>query len=115
MKRENSENITLEHNCRAVIGSLMYAMLCSRPNISISISILSCYQSCASETLRVLRYIQGTLHLSLVFRKDQGQDGDVIVGFSDSDWAGDRVDRKSSSGYKCMGALSRGHLVSKTQ
>lgn len=54
----------------------MYAMRCSRPDISISISILSCYIKLLSETLwqalkRVLRYIQGTLHLSLVFRKDQ--------------------------------------------
>jgi len=80
-------------------------MLCSRPDFSISISILSRYQKCASYELwqalkRVLRYIQGTLNYSLIFKcRDSFNEANCIVGFCDSDWAGDGVDRKSTSGY----------------
>lgn len=101
LKREGSESEEIENKCRSLIGGLMYAMLCTRPDLSICISILSRYQSCASNDLwialkRVLRYVQGTLNLSLVFKSD---DKKVILGYVDSDWAGDKVDRKSTAGY----------------
>lgn len=102
LKRKNSESIEIEERCRAAIGSIMYAMLCSRPDLCISISILSRYQSTASSQLwqsikRVLRYVQKTQNLSLVFRKTDFQN--EIEGYADADWAGDRTDRKSTSGY----------------
>lgn len=102
LKRERSESPEIEAKCRALIGSLMYIMLCSRPDLCISISILSRYQSCASQDLwvalkRILRYIQGTLDVSLIFENKNYSN--IIEGFSDSDWGGDRVDRKSTTGY----------------
>jgi len=51
LKREKSESEELEHRCRKLIGTLMYVMLCTRPDLCNSISILSRYQSCASEDL----------------------------------------------------------------
>lgn len=45
----------------------------------------------------MLRYIQKTLNLSLIFEKHSIKN--AIEGYADSDWAGDRVDRKSTSGY----------------
>lgn len=93
--RSASESCELENKCRALIGSLMYSMLCSRPDLSISISILSRYQKCASNELwqalkRVLRYIQGTLNYSLIFKcRESFNEANCIVGFCDSDWAGD--------------------------
>lgn len=101
LKRDKSESPEIEHRCRKVIGSLMYAMLCSRPDLCLSISILSRYQSCASNDLwvalkRVLRYVKGSLQLSLVFKRGKIKD---IIGFVDSDWAGDKVDRRSTGGY----------------
>lgn len=104
LKRDNniSENQDIENKCRKAIGALMYAMLCSRPDLCISINILSRYQSCASLHLwhaikRVLRYLQNTINVSLVFRKTDVKY--IIEGYADADWAGDRVDRKSTSGY----------------
>ena len=38
---------------------------------------------------RILRYLKGTANLGLLYRRDE--DGD-LVGFSDSDWAGDSDD-----------------------
>lgn len=82
----------------------MYAMICTRPDLCISISILSRYQSCASEELwvclkRILRYVKGSLNCSLVFQKGTSCDASMICGYVDSDWAGDKVDRKSTAGY----------------
>lgn len=43
---------------------------------------------------RTLRYLKGTLHLGLWFRKGQP----LLQAFSDADWAGCPVDRRSTSG-----------------
>ena len=45
---------------------------------------------------RILRYLQGTRNHGLVFTAG---DQDMLLGFSDSDWAGDIVTRRSTSGY----------------
>lgn len=91
-----------EAPCRHVIGCLMYAMLCTRPDICAAISILSRYQSKNNAELwkclkHLLRYIKGTVNLKLTYEKcDYRQ---LIVGYADSDWAGDELDRKSTTGY----------------
>ena len=46
---------------------------------------------------RIVRYIKGTKDFGLLYKKGDMR-GDLI-GFSDSDFAGDRHDRKSTSGY----------------
>lgn len=68
------ESLEIEQKYRKLIGALMYAMLCTRLNLSISIGILRRFQSRASQDLwialkRVLRYLQGTVNLNLVFTK----------------------------------------------
>ena len=45
---------------------------------------------------RIMRYLKGTMNYGLCY--DKGKPGDC-VGFSDSDWAGDINDRRSTSGY----------------
>ena len=61
--------------CRTAIGSLMYAMLCSQPDLSYSIGLLSSFQSKPSKALwklikRILRYVKGTLNFKLKFMKN---------------------------------------------
>ena len=95
-------DLNLEEKCRRVIGCLMYAMLGSRPDLCAAMSILSRYQSKPSENLwkslkRLLRYVKGTVDLSLVYKCDESCP--ILVGYADADWAGDGVDRKSTSGY----------------
>ena len=41
-------------------------------------------------------FLKGTANLGMLFRRDEDSD---LVGFSDSDWAGDSDDRRSTSGY----------------
>ncbi len=60
--------------CRNIIGSLIYDMLCTLPDLCHTVSLLSQYQSKPSGRLwilikRVLRYVKGTLDLKLTFTK----------------------------------------------
>ena len=48
------------------------------------------------EIKRVLRYLRGTIGYGLVYLK--GQSKARLLGYSDSDFAGDEQDRKSTSG-----------------
>lgn len=101
LSKENVNNKDLIHRCRKLIGSLMYAMLGTRPDICFALSYLSRYQDCASEDLwkalkRILRYIKGSINLKLIYcsREDR-----PLLGYTDADWAGNTEDRKSTSGY----------------
>lgn len=100
LKREKSENPIIERKCRQLIGSLMYAVCGTRPDLCVSVYFLSRYQHCASVMLykslkRILRYIKGTLDFALVYSST----GTGMQGFVDADWAGDTQDRKSTTGY----------------
>jgi hypothetical protein len=45
---------------------------------------------------RILRYVQGTITFGIHYGADSTL---YLIGFTDSDWAGDNIDRKSTSGY----------------
>jgi len=47
---------------------------------------------------RVFRYLRGTKHHELTFQKEGG-DGLVLKGYTNADWASDKNDQKSTSGY----------------
>ncbi|XP_045791368.1 secreted RxLR effector protein 161-like [Trifolium pratense] len=87
---------------RRLIGSLRY--LCNtRPDIPYNVGIVSRYMerpkiSHLSATKRILRYIKGTLDSGIVFQTSDGSNFD-LVGYTDSDWCGDKDDRKSTAGY----------------
>jgi hypothetical protein len=100
--RENEVSKVDNKVYREMVGSLIYAMTCTRPDISWAVSKLSQKLSNPSDAdfvmlKHVFRYILGTLSYCLTFRKSTN--GLRLVGFSDSDWAGSRSDRKSTSGY----------------
>lgn len=102
LKQDHSESQEIETKCRRLIGSLMYAVLGSRPDLCTSVSLLSRYQHCASTLLykmllQVLRYVKATINLSLVFKRDVATE--CLEGFVDADWGGDPMDRKSTTGY----------------
>jgi hypothetical protein len=87
---------------RAVIGSLIYASTCTRPDVSYAVCILSQFMSDPGEehwmlAKRVLRYLKGSLGVQLVFGGDSG--GTELEGFADANWGEDIVDRRSYSGY----------------
>lgn len=95
-----------KHNapCRNVIGCLMYIMLCTRPDLSTSVNILSRYVNKNNIELwqclkRVLRYLKGTIDLKLCYQRCDDYKN-ILCGYVDSDWGGnDTQDRKSTTGY----------------
>lgn len=97
-KTESSHEKDLPY--QALIGSLMYLAVCSRPDIAHAVSLLSQFNNCYTKehwvsAKRVLRYLKGTLDYRLVYRKT----GMPLSGYVDADWAGDEIDRKSYTGF----------------
>ncbi|XP_050875702.1 secreted RxLR effector protein 161-like [Lathyrus oleraceus] len=92
-----------------VLGSLMYAQVCIRPDIAFIVGVLGRYQYGLGNNhwiaaKKVMRYLQRTKEYMLVFRKDDNLE---IVGYTDFDFAGCVNDRKSTSCYiKIGGAIS---------
>ena len=87
---------------REIVGSLIYAMTATRPDLSYVVTKLSQKMSAPSMqdmnvAKGVLRYLQGTLDYRLVFRK--AKENAYLQGYCDSDWASSYSDRKSISGY----------------
>ena len=77
----------------SAVGSLMYAMLCTRADICFTIGLVSCYQSKAAK--RIIRYLRGTSDLVLCY-----EGGDLkLKGYSDTDCGGDPDESRSTSGY----------------
>ena len=96
---------------QSAIGSLMWPAVHTRPDISYSVGVLSRY--CANPSpihcnlvIQIFQYLTRILDLGITFRSDTT---DELVGYTDSDWAGLKDRRKSTSGYAFL--LSRG-LVS---
>jgi hypothetical protein len=89
---------------QSLIGSIMYIMLGTRPDLAYTISALSKFSASAGNdhlimAKRVLRYLKQTAEIGLKYEKDCSPRVDYLHGFSDSDWAGDLGDRKSTGGF----------------
>ena len=88
----------------SVVGSLMYAMVCTRLDIAHAIGVLRRYMSKPGKehwtTInRVFRYLRGTTSYGLCHLGRPGLDRVVdIHGFVDVDWARDLDHRRSTSG-----------------
>jgi transposase InsO family protein len=84
---------------RGMIGSLLY-LTASRPDILFSVCLCARFQSDPREShmtavKRIFRYLKGTTNLGLLYRKSLDY---KLIGFCDADYAGDRIERKSTSG-----------------
>jgi hypothetical protein len=84
-----------------IVGSLMHLTVGTRPDIATAVNVVARFaarpsQAHLSAAKHVLRYINGTLGLKLQFG---GTQAPALVGWSDADWAGDAVKRRSTGGY----------------
>ena len=84
----------------SAVGSLMYAMVCTRPDIAHAVGVVSRFLSNPGKehwaaVKWILRYLRGTSKVCLCF----GNGKPVLDGFTDADMAGDVDSRKSTSGY----------------
>jgi hypothetical protein len=90
---------------RSMIGSLLY-LTASRPDIMFSVCMCARFQSNPKKAhihavKRILRYLKHTPSVGLWYPKGATFD---LIGYSDSDYAGCKIDRKSTSGGAiCLG------------
>ncbi|KAH9651797.1 Integrase catalytic domain-containing protein [Citrus sinensis] len=84
----------------SAVGSLMFAMICTRPDIAQAVGAVSRYMANPGgehwiAVKRILRYIRGTSDVALCY----GGSEFTVRGYVDSDFAGDLDKRKSTTGY----------------
>ncbi|XP_019179774.1 PREDICTED: uncharacterized protein LOC109174982 [Ipomoea nil] len=85
---------------RSLAGALQYLTI-NRPDLSYAVNLLCQHKHAPTTTdwaslKRVMRYVKGTLNLGLRISRSTSMD---IHAYSDSYWAGDQNDRKSTSGF----------------
>ncbi|KAL5725484.1 hypothetical protein ACHQM5_008624 [Ranunculus cassubicifolius] len=84
----------------STVGSLMYAMVCTRPDIAYAVGVVSRFLANPGKehwegVKWILRYLKGTSNMSICF----GGDRPTLEGYTDADMAGDIDSMKSTSGY----------------
>ncbi|XP_050945518.1 secreted RxLR effector protein 161-like [Cucumis melo] len=95
----------------SIVGSLLYAHTCTRPDISFVVGMLGKYQSNIGmdhwkAAKKVLRYLQGTKDYMLTYKRS---DHLKVIGYSNSNFSGCVDKRKSTFGYLFLlaeGAIS---------
>jgi hypothetical protein len=85
---------------QSAVGTLMYAMLGTRPDIAYAVSSVSRYAANPTKAhmaavKRIFSYLRGTIDLQLTFRGELTD----LVGYSDSDWGGDPATYRSTAGF----------------
>ncbi|RVW64728.1 Retrovirus-related Pol polyprotein from transposon TNT 1-94 [Vitis vinifera] len=106
-KNDLEKNTMKTISYASAISSLMYAQVCTRPNIAFIVNVLRRYLSNPGHdhwvaAKKVMRYLQRTKDFMLVYRR---VDNLEVVGYSDSDFGGCSDDRKSTLGYIFMLAV----------
>ena len=94
------------HWYASCVGSLMYAMLGTWPDIAFAVSTLSWYMAKLgpehiTAAKRVLQYFKGSINLELAFRGDLRS----LIRYTDANWAGDIDTQRSTSDYLFVRAI----------
>jgi len=101
---------------QSMIGSIMYCMIETRPDIAYATSVLSRFLSNPGPkhheaAKRVLRYLKGTANHGITYGRgklDSMNNSDLLV-YTDADWGGDHETRRSTGAYVVIlygGAIS---------
>ena len=86
----------------SAVGCLMYAMVCTRPDLAHAVSTVSKYMGKPGRehwkaVKWMFRYLKGTSERGIIFGRQQDQIS--VVGYVDADYAGGLDDRRSTTGY----------------
>ena len=106
---KSNADASLRSKFQQVIGSLLYIMLGTWPDIAFAVTKLSQFASNPTEehlnkALYICCYLLGTSDYALVYN---GPSNGWLMAYADSDWASDPNTRKSTTGYmvKLAGAI----------
>lgn len=83
-----------------LVGKLIYLTI-TRPDITYAVSLVSQFMHAPTVThlhvvKRILRYLKGSIGRGILMRNNGSTQ---IQGYTDADWAGNALDRKSTTGY----------------
>ncbi|CAN6695772.1 unnamed protein product [Malus baccata var. baccata] len=88
------------HHYQRLVGKLIYLTI-TRPNITYSISVVS--QFMHSPTIehlnlvkRILRYLKGSVGRGIIMKKNENTQ---LMGYCNADWAGNAINRNSTTSY----------------
>ena len=100
-KTESEREEMKDKPYRAILGSVMWGQLATRPDLSFSVSLLARFQSNPrkehwNSLLHVIRYIKNTLDHGLTYSRDFDLSPSAYV---DSDYGGCKDTRRSTSGF----------------
>ncbi|KAL9295969.1 putative RNA-directed DNA polymerase [Arabidopsis thaliana] len=100
-KDENGEKVD-ETMFKQLVGSLMYLTV-TRPDLMYGVCLISRFMSNPRMShwlaaKRILRYLKGTVELGIFYRRRKNRSL-KLMAFTDSDYAGDLNDRRSTSGF----------------
>lgn len=101
LQLEIAEKCDLTLPYRELIGSLLFLARTTRPDIAVAVNRLSQFCCGYAEphwqaAKDILRYLSGTIHLGLEF---QPCEEITVQGYCDSDYATDKITRKSITGF----------------
>jgi len=86
---------------REIMGSLLW-LSHTRPDLALAVNLMGRYMGKSEKfyeiAARTLRYIKGTIDKGLAYNR-QNKGYEEVIGYVDSDYAGDTEDRKSQTGY----------------
>jgi hypothetical protein len=88
---------------KQIVGLLMY-LTATRPDIMYAVCLINRYMERTTElhlraAKRVFRYLKGTIDFGIFYKKNEGP---ILSSFTNSDFAGDLDDRRSTSGHVFM-------------
>lgn len=88
---------------RSLIGNLMYAAVGTRPDIAFAVRTLAKHVivpnvNHVKAAKQLLRYLEGTTYQTITYMKSNNGLLNLVC-YCDADWANDRTDRKSRTGY----------------
>eukprot|EP00253_Pinus_taeda_P030683 PITA_30683 len=91
-------------------GKILY-LTHTRPDLSFAVGLISRFMKNPHEshwkaTKRILHYVRGTVQFGIHYNAEESP---LLVGFIDSDWAGDLDDQKSTASY--VFALGSGSIT----
>jgi hypothetical protein len=86
----------------SAVGCLMYAMVCTKPDLAHAVSVVSKYMANPGKqhwdaVKWIFRYLKGTTDYGITFVRQKSNLS--VVGYVDADYVGDLDDRTSTIGY----------------
>ena len=105
---QKHDGVPYEHDLyRSAIGSLIYLSTWTRVDIAYAVSALAAHMANPSQDHHValrhlLYYLHGTRTRGITYHGNDAHGINKLYGFVDADYAGDKDERKSRSGYIMM-------------